>query len=252
VFFWGFLDDFDTFFLKLFFALFLLSSGEKEVFVDGQKVFKLYILIYIMILRWFFGRKKELEELKEATKTGFDSVKKDINSVSGWIKHLDSERDLQKRDIEDLKELLSTVQEEIEGLKNVIAIMGELKNKQLFTTNKRLSNKQTAVEVVQTPVQTGVQTPNLDQFSVTERAIIWVLLNTDMKLSYDDLAAMLGKERSTIRGQINSIKQKSEEIISEKLEKNGKKRVFIPENIKEKLLKKQKVRVKTTKKSKKK
>ena len=251
VFFGYFLGLFRHIFFKTFFSDFSLSTGEIKGFVDGQKVFKLYILIYNMILRWFFGRKKELEELKEATKTGFESVKKDINSVSGWIKHLDSERDLQKRDIEDLKELLSTVQEEIEGVKNVMAIMGDLKNKQLFTTNKRLSNKQTAVLAVQTGVQTGVQTPNLDQFSVTERAIIWVLLNTDMKLSYDDLSAMLGKERSTVRGQINGIKQKNEELISEVLERNGKKRVFIPENIKEKLLKKQKVRVKTLKKQRK-
>lgn len=199
-------------------------------------------------MRWFFGRRKELEDLKEATKSGFEGVKKDLGSVSGWIKHLDSERNMQKRDMEDLKEVLSSVQEEVEGLKNIISIMGELKNKQLFKTPKRLFNKQTAVYAVQTPVQTAVQTPNLDQFSVTERAIIWVLLNTDMKLSYDDLAAMLGKERSTIRGQINGIKQKSEEIIEEVLERNGKKRVFIPEEIKEKLLKKQKVRVKTSKK----
>ncbi|MEK6827557.1 MAG: HTH domain-containing protein, partial [Nanoarchaeota archaeon] len=103
------------------------------------------------------------------------------------------------------------------------------------------------VYAVQTGVQTGVQTPNLSQFSVTERAILWVLLNSEMKLSYDDLAAMLGKERSTIRGQINTIKQKSE-IIEEEIEKNGKKRVFIPEEIKEKMLKKTKVRVNSKKK----
>jgi len=113
----------------------------------------------------------------------------------------------------------------------------------VFKTPKQLSNKQTPVYAVQTGVQTGVYTPNLDQFSVTERAILWILLNSDMKLSYDDLSAMLGKERSTIRGQINRIKQKSGSIIEEITEKNGKKRVFIPEDIREKLLKKPKVRV---------
>ena len=82
---------------------------------------------------------------------------------------------------------------------------------------------------------------------MTERAILWVLLNSELKLSYDDLAAVLGKERSTLRGQINSIKQKGE-IIQEVVEENGKKRVFIPEEIKEKLLKKAKVRVSSTKK----
>jgi len=129
--------------------------------------------------------------------------------------------------------------------------MNELKTNRVFKTPKQLSNKQTAVYAVQTGVQTGVQTPKLEQFSVTERAIVWVLLNSDMKLSYEDLAAMLGKERSTIRGQINTLKSKSEGLIEESIEENGKKRVFIPENIKEKLLKKSKVRVKSNKNSKK-
>jgi len=46
----------------------------------------------------------------------------------------------------------------------------------------------------------------------------------------------------------NGIKQKSERIIEEIIEKNGKKRIYIPENIKEKILKKTKVRVKGDKK----
>jgi hypothetical protein len=199
---------------------------------------------------WLFG-KKEVERVEEDTKKGFEGVKKDIQSVSGWIKHLDSEKNLQKKETEELKVILSRVEEELEGLKNVISMTNELKTNRVFKTPKQLSNKQTAVYAVQTGVQTGVQTPKLDQFSVTERAILWILLNTDMKLSYDDLAAMLGKERSTMRGQINTIKQKSEGMIEESIEKNGKKRVFIPEEIKEKMVKKAKVRVKNMKKSKK-
>ena len=199
---------------------------------------------------WIF-RKKEIKRVEEDTKKSFESVKKDITSISGWIKHLDSEKNLQKKEIEDLKDILSSIEEEIGGLKNIVSVIGELKPNRLFKTPKRLSNKQTAVYTVQTGVQTGVQTPNLDQFSITERAILWVLLNTDMRLSYDDLAAMLGKERSTIRGQINTIKQKSEDLIEEVIEKNGKKRLYIPENIKEKLLKKTKVRVNSKQKKKK-
>ncbi len=198
---------------------------------------------------WFF-RKKEVEQLKESTKKSFEDVKKDINSVSGWIRHLDSEKNLQKKELDEIKENLSSIKEEIEGIKNVISFIGEMKTTKVFKTPKQVFNKQTAVYAVQTGVQTGVQTPNLRQFSVTERAIIWVLLNTDMKLSYDDIAAMLGKERSTIRGQINAIKQKSEDLIEEIIEKNGKKRVFIPENMREKLLKKEKVRIKKRKKAK--
>jgi len=189
---------------------------------------------------WLFGGKKEVERIKEETKNGFDSVKKDIISVSGWIKHLDSEKNFQKKEIEEIKEILSSLKEEIEGMKNVLYIMNEIKPQKVFKTAKQSFNKQTAVY--------PVQTPNLEIFSITERAILWILLNTDMKLAYDDLAAMLGKERSTIRGQINSIKQKSESLIYEEIGEKGKKRIFIPENIKEKILKKTKVRVKKGKK----
>ena len=198
---------------------------------------------------WFFG-KNDVKVLKEDTKKGFESVKKDINSVSGWIKHLDSEKNMQKMELGEIKKTLSSMNEEIEGLKNVISIMNDLKSNRVFRTPKQVFDKQTGVYAVQTGVQTGVQTPNLDQFSVTERALLWVLLNSDMKLSYDDLAAILGKERSTIRGHLNRIKQKSE-IVEEIVEANGKKRVFIPEVIKEKLLKKAKVRVKSKEKDKK-
>jgi prophage DNA circulation protein len=192
----------------------------------------------------FFLRKKEVEQIKEDTKKGFESVKKDITSVSGWIKHLDSEKNSQKKEIETIKEDLSTIKEEFEGLKNIVSMMNELKTNSLFKTPNRVFGKQTAVYPVQTAVQTAVQTPNLSQFSITERAIILVLLNSDIKLSYDDLAMLLQKERSTIRGQINAIKQKSENLIEESVERNGKKRVFIPEETKEKFFKNQKVRVK--------
>ncbi|MEK6757749.1 MAG: hypothetical protein AABX88_01345 [Nanoarchaeota archaeon] len=195
----------------------------------------------------WFRRKREVDRLKEDTKTSFEGVKKDIISISGWIKHLDSEKNLQNKEINEVKDILSSIQNELEVLKNVVSMMNDFKTNRMFTSSKQLSNKQTAVYPVQTAVQTAVQTPKFDQFSITERAILWVLLHSEMKLSYDDLAAMLGKERSTIRGQINSIKQKSE-IISEQVEKNGKKRVYIPEEIKEKMLKKSKVRVKTIKK----
>src|SRR3990172_5862324 len=192
---------------------------------------------------WFFGKKKEVERLKEDTKKGFESVKKDITSVGGWIKHLESENNMRDREIKELKDGLSTVEKEIEGLKNVVSMMNDMKVAGVFKTTKRVFNKQQGVYAVQTGVQTAVETPKLDQFSVTERAILWILLNSDMKLSYDDLASMLGKERSTIRGQINRIKQKSESLIEEITEQNGKKRVFIPENIRENMLKKTKVRV---------
>ena len=123
------------------------------------------------------------------------------------------------------------------------------KNKQVFG-KKGVSDKQTAVEGVGKAVQTAVQTGNfygiLQNLTSSERLLVFTLMNAGngMKLSYEDLARLLGKERSTVRGQINSIKQKSEGLILEITEKNGKKRVFVPEEIRVKLAKYAKVRVK--------
>ena len=199
---------------------------------------------------WFF-KKKEAEKIREEVKNSFDLVKKDINGVGEWIEYFNSDKDSQKKDIEEIKDVLSSIKKEIEEMKISFSEPENLSFKQVFKTPKRVFKKQTGVYAVQTGVQTGVQTPKLEQFSITERAILWVLLNTDLKLSYEDLAAVLGKEKTTIRGQINAIKQRNEGIIQEITEKNNKKRVFIEKNTKEKLLKKVKVRVNTLKKSKK-
>jgi len=215
--------------------------------VDWEKIFKLGFVKSIMF-KWFSG-KKEADKVREEVKKSFELVKTDINDVGEWIKHLHSEKESHKKDISEIKDILSTLKEDIENLNEIISEVQNMNFSKVFKTPKRLSNKQTAVYAVQTGVQTAVQTPKLEQFSITERAILWVLLNTDMKLSYEDIGALLGKEKSTIRGQINSIKQKSESIIQEVTEKSNKKRVFIPEDIKEKLLKKTKVRVKVKKKT---
>lgn len=199
---------------------------------------------------WWLSRKKEVKRVEEESKKSFESVKKDIQSVSGWIKHLDSEKSIQERKIEEIKDDLSTIKQDIESLKNMISILGNVRNGVSFRQPKQLSNKHTGVEAVETAVSTAVETPNLNQFSITERAILWILLNSEMRLSYEDLASLLGKEKSTIRSQINMIKQKEERIIEETVEKNGKKRVFIPEEIKEIMLKKPKVRVNMKKKKK--
>jgi chromosome segregation and condensation protein ScpB len=105
-------------------------------------------------------------------------------------------------------------------------------------------DKQTVVTPVQNVVQTAVQTNVLENLSLMERAIVWALANSDQKLSYEDLAVVLGKDKSTIRGQINAIRQKSEGLIEESREANGKKRLYIPEEMRQIMLKNGKVRVK--------
>lgn len=201
---------------------------------------------------WLFG--KESKQLEEDTKKGFSAVKDDMEKVGKWIKHLDSSDKQLFEAVSELKEELSSIKSGVSELREALFVGNEQEiNKQVF---KRLPvlHKQTAVEgvqeVVQTPVQTGNYYDILKLLTGNERLIVFTLLNTEneMKLSYEDLALLLGKEKATIRGQINAIKQKSEGLIEEQVEKNGKKRVFIPLEIKEKLLKYAKVRVKGDKK----
>ena len=211
-----------------------------------RKIYIFGLISYIMF--WFFNKKsekKEIDQLKLAVQTGFNSVKNDINKVSTWIKHLDSRDEKLKEEILDLQSEISSVKDELENVKNMIAIVG---NSQSFKQKQTVFSKQTVASGVLNSVQTGVQTAFLENLSTTERAIIFVLLNSDMKLSYEDLAAMLGKKKSTIRGQINMIKQKSEGLVEEIIGENNKKRVFIPEKTKEILLKTKKVKAKKNKK----
>jgi len=206
---------------------------------------------YNNMFEWIFGSKKDVKRVEEDTKKGFNSVKEDINKLGVWIKHLDkSDEDLKNQNYL-LREELSTIKDELESIKNIISFHDLEVLKQLGKSQTARLNKQTGGGGVQGGVQTAVQTADfnkntffdISKLSVMERAIIMVLLNTDMKLSYDDLSAMLGKDRSTIRGHINRIKQKNESLVEEIIEQNGKKRVFIPQDIKENMLKNVKVRV---------
>lgn len=203
------------------------------------------------MFEWLFGKKEDKKE--EEIKKGFDSVKKDMDVVGKWIKHLNSQDKQAFNRLNEFGMELSTIKTELGELKESIETINDsIANKQLFKKMPVLS-KQTAVYGVQEGVQTAVQTADFYEIfkglSGNERVIIFTLMNSEMKLSYEDLALMLGKERSTIRGQINAIKQKSEGFIEEITEKNGKKRVFIPAEIREKLSKYAKVRVKKKNKS---
>jgi len=201
---------------------------------------------------WIFGNKTK--KLEEETKKSFSSVKDDMDKIGKWIKHLD-EGDKQLFEmVSELKQELSTIKGEIGEVRESIDLAVEQRtNKQLFKKLPVL-HKQTAVDGVQEAVQTPVQAGNfydiLRNLSSNERLIIFTLLNSEngMKLSYEDLAMLLGKDKTTVRGQVNTIKQKSEGLIEEIIEKNGKKRVFVPEETREKLLKYAKVRVKGNKK----
>jgi len=195
-------------------------------------------------MTWFLSKKaekKEVELLKHAVQTGFNSAKQDIGKISTWIKHLDAQDSELKDQVFQITEELSSVRDELENVKNMLSLVSE---RPILKQRQTVFDKQTVVKGVLNTVQTGVQTALLDNLSVTERAIVFILLNAEMKLSYEDLAAILGKNKATIRGQINSIRQKSEGLIEEMVGESNKKRVYIPDKVKEILQKTRKVKVK--------
>jgi len=198
--------------------------------------------------------KKRVRILEERTEKSFSDVKKDIDKIGEWIKHLHGKDKHLFEILNGLKLDLATIKIETETLREGLDMVVEnRRGKQVFKKLPVLG-KQTAVEGVQEAVQTAVQTGNfydiLNDLSGNERLVVFTLLNSDMKLSYEDLGRLLGKERSTVRGQVNAIKQKSGDyLIEEIIEKNGKKRVFVPNEVKEKLGKYAKVRVRSKSKS---
>jgi chromosome segregation ATPase len=191
-----------------------------------------------------FGQKKEVNKLRDEVQDSFSHVRRDVNKIGDWIKHLDDKKENHDTDIDSLKEEIKTLQEEIKDIKETINFFGQGASKQQTTTEQQPANKQTNNKNSQTNVQTGVQTNDLDKLTVMERAVVWALLNTEMKLSYEDVATLLGKDKSTIRGQINTIRQKIPGIIEELRESNGKKRVFITENTKLHIAKRAKIKIK--------
>jgi regulator of replication initiation timing len=201
---------------------------------------------------WMFPKvkKHEFEQHKSAVQTALNSVKQDFSNVSKWIKHLDTQDEGLRREVKGLGEELNYIRQELEEIKNLIGEkMGEKEeeNAAVFKQRQTTKHKQTAVYGVQTAVQTAVQAAFLDKLSISEKAIIMILANSDLKLSYEDLGVMTGKDSTTIRGQINTIKQKCPGVIEEQIERNNKKRLFIPEKIRGILLRKAKVRQKKPK-----
>jgi hypothetical protein len=194
-----------------------------------------------------FGEKEDISGLKDEIKQAFKAVKEDIKNAADWVTHLNNRDKQHEESIDEINGRLSSIENNLEEIKTFISFFDSRVSKQLFKQRQTGVYKQTAVQGVQTPVQTGVygvqtaiQSAFLGNLSVMERAIVWVLLNAqdNMKLSYEDIATILGKDKATIRGQINSIKQKSEGMIEEAMEPNGKKRYFISENMREMLFNK--------------
>ena len=166
-----------------------------------------------------------------------------MHGVGEWIKHLDQTKNHHHEKLENVDSRLRVVEEFMYNLteQNSIDEVSEQLSKQEQTA---VRPKQTA-SVSKQPFGQSSKQQNVVQtdieralFSLTamERTVVWSLLNTDILLSYEDMERILGKDQSTVRGQINNIKRKIPELVLEKSESNGKKRFYIEEDKKREIL----------------
>ena len=210
----------------------------------SQKTY-IVLVIFLTTMFGFFNNKKRVDELKIEVQDSFSHVKKDFNKVGDWITHFDDKTKIGQTEMEEIKSQILSIQSDLLEIKDFISFFGPTMSKSMSKQQQTSAVKQTLSE----GVQTGVQTEILTTLTVMERAIVWALINAEMKLSYEDLAALLGKDKSTIRGQINAIKQKNMHLIEESREITGKKRLYIPEEKRSMILKSLKVKVQAGKKS---
>lgn len=191
---------------------------------------------------WIFKKRDDTTErvdrMESSLKDSFSHIKKDIqeinktqNNFHGHHKHhYDNITSIHEK-LEDIYQRINTLETSINTAKQEgLFVQTAVVNGQT-QTDTRL---QQGVEPVQTRVQTDEFTKRLTPM---ERAIISVLLNTDLKLTYEDLSVALGRDKSTIRGQVNNIKQKRENLVKEVIETNGKKRFYIDEETKTQVFK---------------
>jgi DNA-binding CsgD family transcriptional regulator len=180
---------------------------------------------------WFFRRKdgmidKKISELDDKIENSFFNVRNDMENLIKWINHFHNKHRGHDNELENIKFRLEDVEKKLEYIWTTVQTAVQ--------TNKVSKQIKTDVRPKQMSVQKNLQ--DLRSLTVMERAVVWVLLNTDLKMSYDDLCVVLGKDKSTLRGQINNIKQKNESLIKEYIEKNGKKRFYIDEKLKNEIL----------------
>ena len=180
---------------------------------------------------WFFGKKEDkihekISELNNKIEDSFFNVKGDMKNLGKWVTHFNDKHKGHEGELENMKFRLSSVEKTLEDIWTAV---------QTAVQTGRVSKQpQTDSRPKQLSVQKNLE--SLRSLTAMERVVVWSLLNTDLKMSYDDLCVVLGKDKSTLRGQINNIKQKNESLINEYTEKNGKKRFYIDTKLKNEVL----------------
>lgn len=188
----------------------------------------------------FFRKKGDLEKkfshLHDSLNDSFIKIKEDMGGVGEWIKHLDETKNSHSELLGDFDSRLKIVEEFMLNLieqKPEDEVSKQLSKQTQTTVCPKQTDRVSKQEEID--VQINLE-KELIRLTAMERTIVWSLLNTDMVLSYEDLSRILGKDESTVRGQINNIKKKIPKLLDEKSESNGKKRFYINDQKKREIL----------------
>ncbi|MDD5331247.1 MAG: hypothetical protein PHE43_00275 [Candidatus Nanoarchaeia archaeon] len=189
----------------------------------------------------FLSRKREekiherIDDVHSNVKESFSKVKTDMDKISTWINHFHQKHGKHEKEFLEIYSRLDNIDEKLASLfEKQTRVQTAVQTGGVVQTNTNKHVSKQPFEGVQTAVQTA---DFLKHLTMMERLVLWTLLNTEMRLSYDDLESLLGKDKSTIRGQINNIKQKTEGLIEEIVQSDGKKQFYIPEKKKNEVLK---------------
>ena len=185
----------------------------------------------------------KLSGLHDSLNDSFSKIKEDMGSVGEWIKHFDQTKETHHSKIENLDTRLRSVEEFVMNLmeQSPVEKVSKQVSKQEQTDTCPNQTVVLSKQVFEQPskqesvVQTDIEGALLS-LTAMERAVVWSLLNTDILVSYEDLGRILGKDQSTVRGQINNIKKKIPGLIKEKSEDSGKKRYYVNEEKKRDIL----------------
>jgi len=196
---------------------------------------------------FFWLKKREYKEVDEKISKISSSIERSFLNVKTDITHVLAKIDGLRSDHKSRYEEMVRINKRINELEIVFKEIYGLRYDNFKVFGQPFGHKQTDVRFKQLSV--GVQTPKKSdewtkKLTPMERVIINTLLNSDMKYSYEDLSVLLGRDKSTIRGQMNSIKQKNEVLVNEHNEMNGKKRFYISEDTKNRILKERNMAIK--------
>ncbi|MFH1332180.1 MAG: hypothetical protein ABIH63_02745 [archaeon] len=177
---------------------------------------------------------EKIGDLNKKLGFSFTNLKKDMDAVNVWITHFTEKHEKHEDRFENLHKRLDKIEGDMEEIKGVWTRV-----QTRVQTGVQTRVQRTDVRLKQMSVQTNTL-EKLKNLSVMERGLIWILLNSDAKMSYEDLCMILGKNKSTLRGQITNIKLKSPDLVKEVVENDGTKRFYVEEKVKEEILKKPK------------